>query len=290
MRAKPALALLLALGLALVPAPAASPRGFGQSCDYSGADRSIEVTGAGDAFLPLVRRSGERIVIADEFGFEYSCRGGRPTVHNVDSISFESRAAIPGLTVDLRGGPLRPGATDEGDGSSEIEIDVSLGPEEPVVTITGSSGRDRMTMGRVAGSAAALNLDSSEVSDDPDLFFHGANEQFQIDLGRRRDHFSRAVEDGFDRPYRTLAFVDGGPGQDRLVGGPGRDGLVGGNGHDTLLGGSGPDALYGDEYGPPDSRLLRIRDRLRCGRGLDSARADRSDRLRGCERVDRRTE
>jgi Ca2+-binding RTX toxin-like protein len=64
-------------------------------------------------------------------------------------------------------------------------------------------------------------------------------------------------------------------GADTLRGGRGRDMLRGGRGSDTLYGGPGGDRIYAR-----DGR----RDVVRCGSGRDSVRADRFDRLVGCER------
>ena len=89
---------------------------------------------------------------------------------------------------------------------------------------------------------------------------------------------------------------------DRLVGLAGDDLLVGGNRDDCLFGGRGDDRLRGDAgadrlHGGPgvdrldggagrdrlDSRDGR-REVVRCGAGRDRVRADRRDRLIGCER------
>ena len=67
----------------------------------------------------------------------------------------------------------------------------------------------------------------------------------------------------------------GGPGDDRLRGDAGADRLHGGSGLDRLDGGTGRDRL--------DSRDGR-REVVRCGAGRDRVRADRRDRLIGCER------
>ena len=67
----------------------------------------------------------------------------------------------------------------------------------------------------------------------------------------------------------------GGRGDDRLRGDAGADVLRGGAGVDRLDGGSGKDRL--------DSRDGR-REVVRCGPGRDRVRADRRDRLVGCER------
>lgn len=70
--------------------------------------------------------------------------------------------------------------------------------------------------------------------------------------------------------------LDGGAGDDRLSGGPGADRLVAGRGRNTLLGGPGNDRL---------DAANGSRDVVDCGRGRDRLRADRQDRIRGCERV-----
>ena len=94
----------------------------------------------------------------------------------------------------------------------------------------------------------------------------------------------------------------GGPGADRLLGDFGRDQLAGGAGNDRLEGGAGNDRLFGesgkdrilvgggrnevDAGTGNDSIDARNgeRDTVECGRGRDRVRADRVDRLRGCER------
>ncbi len=86
-------------------------------------------------------------------------------------------------------------------------------------------------------------------------------------------------------------------GNDRLLGGSGRDRLEGGRGNDTLLGGAGADRLSGGagrdrfEGGPGNDTIEAadgISETIRCGPGRDTVRADRGDRLTGCERVSRR--
>ena len=65
---------------------------------------------------------------------------------------------------------------------------------------------------------------------------------------------------------------------DLLLGGADRDVLTGYEGRDCLAGGSGNDSIRAADG---------TRDRVNCGSGRDSVRADRSDRLLGCERVRR---
>lgn len=92
-------------------------------------------------------------------------------------------------------------------------------------------------------------------------------------------------------------ILAGGSGADRITGGSGKDDLSGGAGRDSLDGGGGADHLTGnggvDRFdGGAGNDVIRARDRrretIRCGSGRDRAIVDRSDRVRGCERVSRR--
>ncbi len=80
----------------------------------------------------------------------------------------------------------------------------------------------------------------------------------------------------------------GGAGNDRLLGGPGNDRLLGGAGNDRLLGGPGNDRLLGGAGNDTIEAADGISETIRCGPGRDTVRADRGDRLTGCERVSRR--
>lgn len=124
--------------------------------------------------------------------------------------------------------------------------------------------------------------------------------------------------DGDDGDDRLLAGggndrLSGGRGNDRLFGGTGKDALSGGRGRDLLAGGTASDTLRGGRgdrlFGEQGNDRLFVgrgakqidagagrdfvnvangrRDRVNCGSGRDRVRADRSDRLRGCERVKR---
>ncbi len=86
-------------------------------------------------------------------------------------------------------------------------------------------------------------------------------------------------------------------GNDCLYGEGGNDEVRGGQGDDTVSGGTGSDRLYGEagrdtmQGGPGRDRIFavdRARDTIVCGRGRDTVRADRVDRLVGCESVRRR--
>jgi Ca2+-binding RTX toxin-like protein len=91
--------------------------------------------------------------------------------------------------------------------------------------------------------------------------------------------------------------LSGGTGIDRLSGGRGKDRLSGGAGNDTLTGGAGVDRITGgkgkNRYSAGAGNDVvtsknRKKERVNCGKGKkDRVRADRNDRLRGCEIVRR---
>ena len=82
-------------------------------------------------------------------------------------------------------------------------------------------------------------------------------------------------------------LLSGYAGNDALVGGPGNDRLRGGTGNDRLDGGTGVDTYAGgagnDWINAADGRAETVS----CGSGRDRARADRADKLTGCEKVTR---
>lgn len=79
----------------------------------------------------------------------------------------------------------------------------------------------------------------------------------------------------------------GDSGADRLFGHGGADRLTGGGGNDLLVGGAGVNRY---DAGAGRDRILAANRRaelVSCGSGRDRGRVDRSDRVRGCERVSR---
>lgn len=236
-----------------------------------------------------------------------ACAGGTPSVTSVDRLAVsqtESRGdySAAAFLLDLSEGGLAPGVTAEPVGLPEIEADFDL--PGGAVAVLGTSDPDQYALGFTADELGlSLNAD-----DDLDItlrgvtFFnvYGAAGADSID-GRR----SRITE----RPRRDIrVFLNGGPGDDRLIAGGKRDQLSGGGGADVLKGGKAAAVLQGG--GGPDrltstsgSQLLlggngadRIdardgdRDDIDCGGGDDTAIVDRREGpipLEGCEHVKR---
>jgi Ca2+-binding RTX toxin-like protein len=69
--------------------------------------------------------------------------------------------------------------------------------------------------------------------------------------------------------------LSGGAGKDKLDGGPGNDKLNGGKGKDTFVGGRGNDTINSKDG---------VAEKVNCGKGRDKVKADRKDKLVGCEK------
>ncbi|MDP1848105.1 MAG: calcium-binding protein [Solirubrobacteraceae bacterium] len=133
--------------------------------------------------------------------------------------------------------------------------------------LDGGSGRDRLEGGndadKIIGGAGNDRLDGGNDRDR----LYGVTGQDRLSGNGGNDMLAGGSSN--DRLY-------GGIGNDQLFGEAGTDRIVGGPGVNRIDGGSGNDSI--------DARNGR-RDRVICGTGRDRVRADRIDRLNGCERV-----
>jgi hemolysin type calcium-binding protein len=241
--------------------PARLERLLRELLDFSFSSAAIDV------------RIGEITILDGDTGVPIRCAGGTPTVDNTDTVLVRKgkRVGSGELFLDLRYGLLQPGATDEGDGGSEIEFDVDLDGGEVVTRMT--RGVDPVTVGESSGRIA-VNLNAGESAADVDLLV-GQSDDLQVVGGGSGDRL--LADDG--PPFTgspALFLAEGGQGDDLLEGGSGPDGLFGGGGSDRINAGAGPDFM-----------LVRGRatDHIDCGPGHDTvlifsrARQD----LRDCE-------
>jgi hypothetical protein len=252
-----------------------------------------------------LRRAGDVIEVVDisrvthndqltSEGTPLQCSGGTPTVTNVDSIQYLAGVNVgPSVQIDERGGPFAPGTSDEGDGSSEIEISFD---RLSTLLVAGTQAADDIAVGR-SGPSTGLNLDAAESSPDVDLVVPRHFESAGVLGLGGADRLSLAgARNGFPSgaPHvGSLGFaIVGGSGDDVLIGGSGNDGLAGEAGADRLRAGPGDDILelgggrdraFGG--GGTDFTYARDgrRDRVNCGPAVDFAKADARDRLKGCE-------
>jgi Ca2+-binding RTX toxin-like protein len=203
--------------------------------DAGTATVTVSVSGGGGVF---VRRVGN--AITTDLG---ACEAA--TVTNTDTIVVNvTDDSAAGATISLDGGPLAPGKTDEGDGSSEIEVAVHLTNTASQVTIAGSDGNDSIEAGENHTSPQQLvNLNSDT---DADVTIDQAN----LGLGPLAvtgfagdDLLSLAHETWNQEPARDATVV-GGAGDDTIVCGLGDNDLQGGDGTDTIECSSDQDLVF----------------------------------------------
>jgi RTX calcium-binding nonapeptide repeat (4 copies) len=198
------------------------------------------------------------------------CAGGPPTVTNTDTVVVRAgkRVAEGYLFLDFRYGLLTPGATDEGDGSSEIELEVDLDGGEVFGRMT--RGPDQVSMDFVDGRTA-VNLNAGESVDDTDLRV-GARDAFFVQGAGSGDQL---YVDQTSPKTKFFQAIDGGQGEDLVQGGSGPNVLSGGFGSDVVEAGAGRDFVFA--YGGSDQ--------IDCGPGRDTVLVHgKRHELRDCER------
>lgn len=95
------------------------------------------------------------------------------TVTNTDTITITTPAGSH-VVLDLGGGRLEPGMTDEGDGSSEIEVEVSFAGGTGAVDVIGTDEEDHFDLEQTEVASTrvnAYNLNVDETSADFDVTF-----------------------------------------------------------------------------------------------------------------------
>ena len=217
-------------------------------------------------------------------------------------LGTETRAAryAGGAGNDQMFGGMGPDVLDGGDGNDKLFG--SAGDD----ALEGGAGDDTLEAGDGADAVnggPGIDVLKGEAGNDR---LNGGSEADTLDAGPGDDDLKGGdggdhviAGDGIDRADGGGGDdrLEGGTGDDTLLGAGGRDSLDGQDGNDTLDGGRGDDSLTG---GPGRNRLLggagndrlnarnRSRDSVACGLGKrDLLRADRSDRVSGCERVRR---
>jgi hypothetical protein len=261
-----------AAGLAVAPRAAG-----GTSCAYAPADHTLGISAADRKVVVSVQRQKEELVVRKDRD-RVPCGGSEPTVANVDRIVVFSKTE---LALDLRGGPLAPGFTNEGDGSSEIEVEAVFN-RTGGLRVRGSGRRDAIVMGELAG-VHGVNLNAREAHRDVDVTVDGGFPVLSV-LGRAgNDLISARGGAGFRGPLGIRTTVSAGGGRDRVRGSSKRDLIGGGDGPDRIAPGAGTDRIK--SLGGADRLRLRDgeRDYARCGPGEDKVKADRKDRLAGCD-------
>jgi RTX calcium-binding nonapeptide repeat (4 copies) len=246
-------------------------------CGYGAADHTLAFKSTLLRTVVTVERDGRELVVRAD-GERVACGSDPVTVDNVDTIVAFAKSEV---ALDLRGGRLAPGFTDEGDGSSEIEVGARFS-RAGGLRVRGSGRQDAIAMGE-SGGLHSINMNAREAQRDVDVTVHGGYDVLSA-IGRGgNDLISARGGPEFDGALQAKTTVSAGSGRDRVRGGSRRDLIGGGAGDDRISPGRGTDRIK--SLGGVDRLRLRDRERdyARCGPGEDRVTADRKDRLAGCD-------
>lgn len=187
-------------------------------------------------------------------GVLYAFGGPCGSLSSIDTVHLAGIMTNFGghALVNVTGGLLAPGLTAEPDGSSEIEIDVTVPTTGALAlfTLEGASFHtpegpdDDFVIGQ-SGSTSLVNLNAATDGSSPDydVTIQGANAiTVNGDAGRDR---IRVSADPATSPIATELTLIGRYDADDLVGGDADDLLVGEGGDDRMRGRGGADVLFG---------------------------------------------
>ena len=229
------------------------------TCTYdatSGMARVSDGTTSGN--LRLTRFGSLLVVIEEGPETLRFCEGpsGLASVNNTNSVLIQGRAvdSADGYTIDMRDGAFGPGAIQEADGNSEIEIIVSQqNSVDPEISVLGTPQADNLRFGTTGAMVGPDN--------DVDIRLQRPNggaikaSAIVVHGGEGADHLSgRAVGNGQTQTLSRVTLLgeggndtiaDGQAAQDFLSGGAGNDTLSSPNAeHDFLFGGSEFDRAF----------------------------------------------
>ena len=173
------------------------------------------------------------------------------TIADLDTVAIDM-AGIGTLDMRLDLGPMGPGFTDEGDGSSELEFDVVGVNDDTPVQFFGSPAADGLSAGQrttVDGVVREIDMNAlDEVGEeDVDVVVHGTPAGISF---RGEDGDDELIGTGTgaagSEPLGSALSIDDGDGSDLLIGGDGSDTIIvdlHDDGADTAVGGLGYDTV-----------------------------------------------
>jgi Ca2+-binding RTX toxin-like protein len=223
--------------IAIVPASAAT------SCSLNTSTHVLSVSST-DALT--VFRSGADLKFNDATG----CG----TVTTVDTVNVDLGGVGNFVEMELSGGPFAPGATSEGNSSSEIEFSFTNLGSGTRFSVFGSSGPDSIAVGdrRVFPELTTvtginLNVSTDGATRDEDVVLHGTAALLGLS-GEGGDDVLTGGGSGtpLSHPTVTRMVLNDGPGADTVSGGAGADIIGPEDGPDpgdTFSGGGGFDFI-----------------------------------------------
>jgi hypothetical protein len=207
--------------------------------------------------LAIAAQPSQRVTIAANAPYLTVNGTACALLTDVNSVSVDMASSpSPGLDFNLRNGPLGPGFTDEGNGSSEIEFQVFGMTSATTLQVFGSTASNWLRAGqflnRITGvTTGQLNLNG---------LTDGATQDVDVSFTEFPGTVALFGSDGNDTitgagvgvlqtgPYGGSLFEVDGAGTDQLVGGSGNDRIAtdnaSGDTGNTFSGGAGTDTFW----------------------------------------------
>jgi uncharacterized repeat protein (TIGR01451 family) len=228
----------------------------------AGTAKGVVLTDTVPAQLSIITANSNRGSDCTVEGQTVTCNLGDVPKDGIGRLTLVTRATQPGSAVNTASAVTATPDVDPSNNSASATVNVAvpIAVGDCTNTRVGTSGKD--TLAATTGGDNVFGLQSNDVIQGllgNDCLYGGpGNDRLSGDEGNDRLY----GEDGKD-------VVNGGAGNDRLDGGTGKDKISGGAGKDTV------NAVDGEK------------DAVNCGAGRDSARVDKIDVVKGCERVTR---
>jgi CSLREA domain-containing protein len=188
-------------------------------CTLSGSTLLIDLPSGAEGEIV---RAGVAIVVSIN-GDQVDC--GSPTIGNVDTLQVTGTIETELLQLDLSGGRLEPGATAEGTGTSEIEVQADLGGGSDTLVLGGTSGADTFRLGTIGA-----NLNADDDGDDVTL---AGIESITVNGAGGNDKLSAEGGLATGSALAIPVLLNGDAGNDKLTGGTTNDVMNGGAGKDA---------------------------------------------------------
>jgi Ca2+-binding RTX toxin-like protein len=203
-------------------------------CAYDSGTNTVTATlGAGESATLDVTASG-----GIRFGASPSPCGAATTGNTDTVIVTGAPGSTEHLLIDQFGGPLAPGATPEGSGLSELEVQVGLGDTSDEVVVQGGPDAEPLAAGT---KGVAFNADA-----DVDVTFSPLPGSIELVAAGGMSHILSARGGyGSGRVFPGPVTLRAGNLGDSLTGSDFADLLIGGNGPDFMHGSSGDDVIRG---------------------------------------------
>jgi Ca2+-binding RTX toxin-like protein len=208
--------LSLLLGLLSIPAAWAAAVTV---CSFDDTTGVVTVT-VGDGVQAAISRIGDAVAVDG-----LACETATVSSTDLIQVVLPQVSQAETVVVDLDDGQLAPGATDEGDGSSEIELEIEgTDDDADTLRVVGSSGADAIVV-----QGLTLNLNADEEADDDDVTVVTVGARLEL-LGGEGDDFLSFPNYGSEAYLEKI--LQGGPGDDRLSGDVSFAQIDGGTGRD----------------------------------------------------------